>query len=730
MKHAFALTAILLALASAATAQEKPKVLGESLNLKRPVAIAIGPSGHVFVLDQGDGTPGSGSIFRVDKNGTTVIAKGLWVPQGLAVYQKWFFVVDLDQGEPPVIQEYQLLRIDAEGKKEVLLPSKEFLPIGIHAGGSFNMAVDPESGTLYLADSGGENSLRQKREGAIYRITGDGKKSIVAREMGIGGSPEQLVLDGQSHLLVTVPKGQETHTLVRINITNGTSETVADGLESPSIMWDAHGRLILGTQMILRPGEKPRPTRVRQDFERLVKTPEELQKPGVNEKFFELHRTFSYMSSMKCMDSTGKNLLVIHDASMFGSMFDFTLGSRPTPRKLSSIPLSAVAFEVDETPMPLQTAPAFPNLEWTGWKGETAKGQANPLRPMVFTHAGDGSKRVFVATEHGVIHVFNNDQKPQKTSIFLDIQDRVVYRDDQNEEGFLGLTFHPKYKENGEFFVFYTTKKAKLTNVLSRFKVSKDDPNKADPNSEEELMRFEKPFWNHDGGTLCFGPDGYLYLTHGDGGAANDPFDNGQNLKSLLGKVHRIDVDHKDAGKNYAIPKDNPFVNTKDARPDIWAYGLRNIWRMSFDRKTGQLWAGDVGQNLYEEIDLIEKGGNYGWNRREGLHPFGPKGRGYSKEFIDPIWEYHHDVGKCIIGGHVYRGPRLPELDGYYLYGDYVSNKIWALRYDEAKKRVVANRPIKDRGMPMFSFGEDDKGEVYMLTPSVDGKSIWWFTKP
>src|SRR5207244_1350291 len=199
--------------------------------------------------------------------------------------------------------------------------------------------------------------------------------------------------------------------------------------------------------------------------------------------------------------------------------------------------------------------------------------------------------------------------------------------------------------------------------------------------------------------------------------------------KTLLAKVLRIDVDRKDDGKAYAVPKDNPFVANKDALPEIWAYGLRNIWRMSFDRKTGKLWASDVGQNLYEEIDIIEKGGNYGWSLREGLHPFSVKGVAENKNMIEPIWEYHHVVGKSLTGGHVYRGKRLPELDGHYLYGDYITTRIWALRYDDAKKRVVANRRIQDANVPILSFGEDEQGEVYLLTTTISGRGILQFVK-
>lgn len=397
--------------------------------------------------------------------------------------------------------------------------------------------------------------------------------------------------------------------------------------------------------------------------------------------------------------------------------------------------LSRATFaQVDESPLPLEPVVTFGNLKWAGWEPDK-DGVPSPLRPILLTNAADGSGRIFVPQQQGIVHVFAPDAA--ETKIFLDISKKVVYIDKENEEGFLGMAFHPKYKTNGEFFVFYTTTSHPHTTVISRFKVSKDDPNKADPASEEELLRVEHPYWNHKGGTICFGPDGYLYITLGDGGAGNDPHNNGQNLQTLLGKVLRIDVDKKDGGLKYGIPKDNPFIgklanNKPIALPEIYCYGLRNVWRMSFDRQTGQFWIADVGQNLWEEINLGVKGGNYGWNLREAKHEFAPNSLSApSAALIEPIWEYHHDIGKSITGGNVYRGKKHPELVGHYLYADYVSGKIWALKYDEAKKAVVANRSIPYTGanLPVISFGEDEAGEIYFTIVSPTGKGIYTFQK-
>ncbi len=363
------------------------------------------------------------------------------------------------------------------------------------------------------------------------------------------------------------------------------------------------------------------------------------------------------------------------------------------------------SLKLSETASDVEVEKAFPNIRFN--------------RPILVTHAGDGSNRLFIPSQLGTIYVLPNDPAIEEPKEFLDISSRVVYQDKENEKGFLGMAFHPRYRENGEFFVYYTpTDTAKPhTVVVSRFRVSKNDPDKADPNSEEELLRIEHPFWNHKGGTLVFGPDGYLYIAVGDGGLAADPFGNGQNLKTMLGKILRIDVDHHDPGRKYAIPKDNPFVERPEgAKGEIWAYGLRNPWRIAFDRETGRLWCADVGQDLWEEIDLIERGGNYGWSVREGVHRFGAKGSDPRSDLIEPIWEYHHEVGKSITGGNVYRGKQMPQLVGCYIFADYVSGKLWALRYDEQAKAVSTVYTIRGNISPVMSFGEDEAGEVYYTT--------------
>jgi quinoprotein glucose dehydrogenase len=369
--------------------------------------------------------------------------------------------------------------------------------------------------------------------------------------------------------------------------------------------------------------------------------------------------------------------------------------------------------KVDQSPMPLKVQRAFPNLRL--------------VRPIVLTHDGVDAKSLYVASQLGKIHRMPNDPKAAENDLelFLDWEEHVTYKDKENEEGLLGFTFHPKYKENGEFFLHYTSADLEPhTSVVARFK-AKDG--KADPKSYQEILRIPQPFWNHNGGQLQFGPDGYLYIALGDGGKANDPFKNGQNLATLLGKILRIDVDHHDQGKAYAVPKDNPFVNDKNAKPEIYAYGLRNVWGMHFDPETKMLWAADVGQDLWEEIDIIRKGGNYGWNLREGFHEF-PPGRKPANEtgLIDPIWDYHHDIGKSITGGMVYRGKALPELQGWYVYADYVSGKVWALKYDAKAGKTVANREIAAEKMPYISFGTDAAGEVY-LTDAFG--QIWQFGK-
>jgi glucose/arabinose dehydrogenase len=379
--------------------------------------------------------------------------------------------------------------------------------------------------------------------------------------------------------------------------------------------------------------------------------------------------------------------------------------SPPSP----TINLAQPPAELNVTAMPVDVVEAYPNLRID--------------RPIVITGAGDGSGRLFIASQQGVIYWINQkDTEVDEPNVFVDLTDRVMYKDRENEEGFLGLAFHPKFKENGYFYVYYTTTQRPHISIISRFTASGDNKSLGDASSEVELMEIQQPFWNHNGGTLAFGPDGYLYIALGDGGKAHDPLQSGQDLSKLLGSILRIDVDNKTGDLPYGIPADNPFVDKANAWPEIYAYGIRNIWRMAFDPKTNDLWAADVGQNEWEEVNLIVRGGNYGWSLREAAHSFtlgGGKGSEARPDLIDPLVEYPHtdDWGKSVTGGAVYRGKQTPMLDGYYLYGDYVSGRLWAMKYDRDAKKVVENRPIERQYMlPVFTFGQTDDGEVLMST--------------
>ncbi len=294
--------------------------------------------------------------------------------------------------------------------------------------------------------------------------------------------------------------------------------------------------------------------------------------------------------------------------------------------------------------------------------------------------------------------------------ILLDLRKHLTTRN--NEEGLLSLAFHPSWPQVQEVYTYRSMKNPRRT-VLSRFTGSEDDP-QIDLDTEEVLLEIKQPWGNHNGGTVLFGPDGMLYLSVGDGGSAADPHENGQNMSTLLAKVLRIDPSKKNGKQPYVIPPDNPFVGTDGVRPEIWATGLRNVWRMAFDSKTGELWAGDVGQNAWEEIDIITRGGNYGWNHREGMHPF-KKGTEDNPAFIKPIIEYGRRDGGSVTGGEVYRGGKYPSMQGVYIYGDYMSGRIWGARRDDDGAIQTRELTGEKRLFPS-SFGVGPNGELYVCT--------------
>ena len=366
--------------------------------------------------------------------------------------------------------------------------------------------------------------------------------------------------------------------------------------------------------------------------------------------------------------------------------------SQPVPDSATVLP----------TAKPVINATSFPNADAYEWK-IIASGLD---RPVDIQPANDGSGRLFIIEKYGVIRAYENGQLLDAP--FLDIIDRVD--DSGNEMGLLGLAFHPDYEQNGFFYVNYTGDGGHTR--ISRFQTS---GNSADGNSEKVLLIIEQPYENHNGGALAFGPDGYLYAGLGDGGLAGDPHKNGQNTTALLGKILRLDVNN---GDTYSVPSDNPFGN------EVWAYGLRNPWRISFDRATGDLYIGDVGQGDWEEIDYLpagsQGGANFGWSIMEGNHGYDGSAQ---PDLLLPAAEYSHNEGGCsVTGGYVYRGA-MTEWSGVYLYGDYCSGKIWGLILSKGQWQ---NQVMFEAGVTITTFGQDESGEIYFAS---DNGSVYHLTK-
>ncbi|XP_070330586.1 HHIP-like protein 2 [Odocoileus virginianus] len=388
---------------------------------------------------------------------------------------------------------------------------------------------------------------------------------------------------------------------------------------------------------------------------------------------------------------------------------------------------------------------------------------ANGLRnPVSMVHAGDGTHRFFVAEQVGVVWVYLPDGSRLEQP-FLDLKSLVLTTPwIGDERGFLGLAFHPRFRRNRKFYIYYSClgKKRVEKIRISEMKVSRADPNKADPKSERVILEIEEPASNHNGGQLLFGLDGYMYIFTGDGGQAGDPFGkfgNAQNKSSLLGKVLRIDVNGAGSGgKRYRVPVDNPFVSEPGAHPAIYAYGVRNMWRCAVDRGDpvtrqgrGRMFCGDVGQNRFEEVDIIVKGGNYGWRAKEGFECYDKKlCQNASLDDILPIYAYGHAVGKSVTGGYVYRGCESPNLNGLYIFGDFMSGRLMALQEDRKtkkwKKQDICLGSTESCAFPglisahskfIISFAEDEAGELYFLATSYPSAyaphgSIYKFVDP
>jgi glucose/arabinose dehydrogenase len=333
--------------------------------------------------------------------------------------------------------------------------------------------------------------------------------------------------------------------------------------------------------------------------------------------------------------------------------------------------------------------------------------------------ANDGSGRIFVLTQRGVIYVFPDSAETSSPKVFLDLTDSVSQSG--AETGLLGIAFHPDYVSNGYFYIDYTTSQLPLRSKISRFSVSPNNPDSAARNSELVILTQEQPYENHDGGKLLFGPDGYLYISFGDGGNSGDPNNYAQNRSVLLGKLLRINVDSSSGGNNYSIPVTNPFYgNINGWRQEIYAWGLRNTWKYSFDLPTGRLWAADVGESSWEEIDIIESGKNYGWHIMEGFACFDPPIGCDTTGLTLPIWSYGREDGDAITGGYVYRGNLFPSLNGKYIYGDFEDGNVWALSYNGINP--PQNTLLLSTPNFISTFGTDTSGEIFICTYGPSGQ--------
>ncbi len=335
---------------------------------------------------------------------------------------------------------------------------------------------------------------------------------------------------------------------------------------------------------------------------------------------------------------------------------------------------------------------------------------AGLTRPIYITGAGDGSGRLFLVEQTGLIWPYIDGLR--LTPAFLDVSrliSQVALTSRYTEQGLLGLAFHPDYATNGYFFVNYTDRSG--STIVARYQVSAEDPNIADASSGQIIFQLAQPYTNHNGGHIDFGPDGYLYITLGDGGSANDPLRAGQDRRLLLGSILRIDVD---GAAPYAIPADNPFVGDPAALDEIWSYGLRNVWRFSFDRLTGDMYLADVGQNQWEEVNFQPAdsagGENYGWNVWEGKHIFAG---GTAANHVPPFFEYNHALGCSVTGGYVYRGEEIPDLQAAYLFGDYCTGLIWASWRD--RNLAWHTTEFMRTSLQISSFGQDEAGELYVV---------------